>query len=207
MDTPPSSVSATGSLPAELVAELDAAATASLRDEVAAPGAIVGVRTPQGTWTAAYGEADPATGAPMEVGMHTRIGSITKTFTGTALLQLAQAGELSLDDTIGSYVDGVPNGDEITLRQLATMTSGVQSYTKVSAFTDEYFAAPETVFDADELITVGLDASPVFDPGEEFDYSNTNTLLLGKVIEQVSGLPLAEVFATRIIEPLGLANT
>lgn len=194
-------------LPDELVAELDAAAQASFERDVAAPGAIVGVRTPEGTWTAAYGLADPDRDEPMEVGMHTRIGSVTKTFTGTALMQLVEAGELSLDDTIDTYVADVPNGDRITLRQLANMTSGLQSYTKVTEFTDTYFAAPETVFDADELIEVGLDASPVFEPGEQFDYSNTNTLLLGKVIEEVTGRPLAEVFDEQIFEPLGLEHT
>jgi D-alanyl-D-alanine carboxypeptidase len=68
--------------------------------DAAAPGVIVGVRTPKGTWTAAYGIADPATQAPMRVGMHPRIGSVTKTVTGTVVMQLAQQGKLSLDDVI-----------------------------------------------------------------------------------------------------------
>ena len=63
------------------------------------PGPSSGVRTPAGTWTAAYGKADPAAGTPMAVGMHTRIGSVTKTFTGTVIMQLAEAGKLSLDDS------------------------------------------------------------------------------------------------------------
>lgn len=73
-----------------------------------APGAVVGVRTPQGTWTKAYGKADPKAGTLMTVGVHTRIGSVTKTFTGTVLMQLTHRGKLSLDDTIGRYVAGVP---------------------------------------------------------------------------------------------------
>ena len=138
---------------------LDAAARASFRD-AAAPGVIVGVRTPQGTWTEAYGIADPATQAPMQVGMHTRIGSVTKTFTGTVIMQLAQQGKLSLDDVIDKYVPGVPNGDRITLRMLADMTSGVASYTRSPKFTDVFFSRPETVFDPDELIAIGLAESP-----------------------------------------------
>jgi hypothetical protein len=108
-----------GQLPADRVSTLDAAARASFQ-LAAAPGAIVGVRTPDGTWTAAYGLADPTTGVPMTVDMHSRIGSVTKTFTGTLILQLAQDGRLKLTDTIDRYYHGVPNGDRITLNQLAT---------------------------------------------------------------------------------------
>jgi D-alanyl-D-alanine carboxypeptidase len=165
------------------------------------------VRTPQGTWTAAYGIADPATNAPMVVGMHTRIGSVTKTFTGTVIMQLAQQGKLSLDDVIDEYVPGVPNGNRITLRMLANMTSGVASYTRSPKFTDVFFTRPETVFNPDELIAIGLAVSPAFEPGARFDYSNTNTVLLGKVIEKVTARPVAEVFQEQVFAPLGLTST
>ena len=128
ISTQQSPTSITGTLPADLVGKLDAAAQSSFK-EAAAPGAIVGVRTPQGTWIKAYGEADPATGHRWTADMHTRIGSVTKTFTGTMIMQLAEQGQLSLDDPIDKYVPGVPNGDRITLRMLANMTSGVASYT------------------------------------------------------------------------------
>jgi D-alanyl-D-alanine carboxypeptidase len=121
--------STTAALPADLVVKLDAAAQSSFMD-AAAPGAIVGVRTPQGTWIKAYGDADPVAKAPMTDDMHTRIGSVTKTFTGTMIMQLAEQGKLSLDDTIDKYVAGIPNGDRVTLRMLANMTSGVASYTR-----------------------------------------------------------------------------
>lgn len=149
--TKPAPAMTTSSLPADLVAKLDAAAQSSFK-EAAAPGAIVGVRSPQGTWTDAYGIAEPSgvakpvTGKPMAVGMHTRIGSVTKTFTGTAIMQLVQQGKVSVDDPIDKYVPGVPNGDKITLRQSANMTSGVASYTKSTKFTDRLFARPETIF-------------------------------------------------------------
>jgi len=200
--TPP----ATGPLPADLTAKLDAAAQSSFK-EAASPGAIVGVRSPQGTWTAAYGDADPANKTPMAVGMHTRIGSVTKTFTGTALLQLQQQGKLSLDDTIDKYVSGVPNGDRITLRMLADMTSGVASYTADKAFTDAYFADPQKTYTPDQLIAVGVAGSPIFEPGAKFNYSNTNTVLLGKVIEKVTGKPVGEVMQSGVMEPLGMKST
>jgi D-alanyl-D-alanine carboxypeptidase len=204
--TKPTDVMLTGTLPAELVAKLDAAARRSFK-EAAAPGIIVGVRTSAGTWTAAYGKADPVAGTPMEVGMHTRIGSVTKTFTGTVIMQLAEASKLSLDDPIEKYVPGVPNGSRISLRMLANMTSGVASYTRSTKFTDTYFAKPETIFTPDRLLAVGIGESPIFEPGARFDYSNTNTILLGMVIEKVTGKPVGDVFKAMVFDRLGLKNT
>ncbi len=197
---------ATTPLPAELAARLQAALEASF-SETATPGAIVGVRTPAGQWQAAIGKADPAKGTPMAIGMHTRIGSLTKTFTGTMILQLVGDGKLSLDDTISKYVAGVPNGDRITILQLADMTSGVASYTMSTEFTDQYFAHPEQVFKPDALLAAGFSKSPLFEPGARFDYSNTNFILLGKVIEKVTGGTVTDQFKARILEPLGLTNT
>jgi len=193
-------------LPAELAAKLDAAARAAL-PHTAAPGVIVGVVTPSGTWKAAYGVADPAAGTAMTVDTHTRIGSVTKTFTGTAVMQLAEAGKLSLDDTIQKYVSGIPNGDRITLRQLADMTSGIASYTRSAKFQDVLFSKPETIFTPKELLAIGVAESPLFEPGASFDYSNTNTILLGMVIEQVTGKPVGQVFKELIFDPLKLENT
>lgn len=196
----------TGALPAELVAQLDAAARKSFA-QASTPGAVVGVRTPAGTWTKAYGVADPKTDTPMAVGVHTRIGSITKTFTGTVIMQLAEQGKLSLDDPISRYVPGVPNGAQITLRQLADMTSGVASYTGDKEFTDIYFANPETIFTPEQLLKIGISDSPLFEPGTKFDYSNTNTVLLGMVIEKVTGQPVETVMGKQVLKPLKLANT
>jgi D-alanyl-D-alanine carboxypeptidase len=198
--------SSTGSLPADLVLQLDAAATAGLR-VAAAPGAIVGVRSPQGTWIKAYGEADPVAHVPMTTDMHTRVGSITKTFTGTLLLQLQEQGKVSLDDTIDTYVTGVPNGNVVSLRQLANMTSGVASYTRNEAFVDALSTNPQMVFTPEELLAYGLSQSPIFPPGAQFDYSNTNTILLGLVIEKVTGRPIGDVFKEQILDPLQLNNT
>lgn len=193
-------------LPEELATTLDAAARASF-GQASTPGAVVGVSSPEGTWTAAYGVAAPATGEPMEVGVRTRIGSVTKPFTATLILQLAEEGQLSLEDPIADYVQGIPNGEDITLRHLADMTSGVASYTRSTAFTDRFFADPETAFTPEELVAVGVSESPLFAPGEQFDYSNTNYILLGLVIEQVTGQSVGEVLEERIFDPLGLDET
>ncbi|KUG56355.1 serine hydrolase [Kocuria rosea subsp. polaris] len=193
-------------LPEELATTLDAAARASF-GQASAPGAVVGVSSPEGTWTAAYGVADPATGESMQVGVHTRIGSVTKPFTATLILQLAEEGQLALEDPVADYIEGIPNGERITLRQLANMTSGVASYTRSTRFTDRFFADPQQVFTPEELVAVGVSESPLFAPGEQFDYSNTNYILLGLVIEQVTDQPVGEVLEEQIFEPLDLDET
>ncbi len=195
----------TGKLPAGTVAALDAAARASFK-VAAAPGAIVGVQTPKGSWTSAYGYADPTIKTPMTTAMHMRIGSVTKTFTGTVLLQLAQQHKLSLDDPISKYFAGIPNGNAITLRMLSNMTSGIASY-YTEKFLTIYFGHPQTIFTPDQLIAYGVGASPIFAPGAKFNYSNTNTILLGKVIEKVTKEPIEQVFANQILTPLRLTNT
>jgi D-alanyl-D-alanine carboxypeptidase len=141
--------------------------------------------------------------------MYHRIGSVTKTFTATLLLQAAGDGLLSLDDTIDQYVKGVPNGDEITLRQLATMTSGVATYSenKKFDFDGDPGTDPYRVWEPEELAKIGIEDSPLFDPGTQFDYSNTNYVLLGLVLEQVTGKPIGELTREKIIEPLDLQDT
>src|SRR5690606_36330728 len=116
----------------------------------------------------AYGAANVETGEPMTIDTHTRVGSITKTFTGSAALLLEEAGLLSMDDTIEQYWEGIPNGDEITLLMLANMTSGIASYTLQDELSERLFTDPTRIFTAEELIEIGIDASPSFAPGEAF---------------------------------------
>ncbi|MCS5723463.1 beta-lactamase family protein [Herbiconiux sp. CPCC 203407] len=196
----------TSPMPEAATTAIDEAARQGFAD-AAAPGAIVAVQSPDGLFLQAYGTADPATGAPMTTDMHHRVGSISKTFTGTLLLQLVDEGEAGLDDPVSDYLEGVPNGDEVTLRMLADMSSGLASYTKDEAWQASFFGDPLKVWEPDELISTGLALPPVFAPGESFDYSNTNTLLIGKVIEKITGKTFDEVIDERIIEPLGLMNT
>jgi D-alanyl-D-alanine carboxypeptidase len=87
------------------------------------------------------------------------------------------------------------------------MTSGLASYTRSTAFTDVLFGEPATVWTPDQLLEIGLEESPIFEPGAQFDYSNTNTVLLGKVIEEVTGLPVEDVFKELVFDPLGLDET
>jgi D-alanyl-D-alanine carboxypeptidase len=187
-------------------ADLDAALKKSFR-ESDAPGVVAAVQTPDYTWVRALGVADRASKEPMTPEVHHRIGSVTKTFTATLLLQAQAEGLLSLDDTIDQYVKGVPNGDKITLRQMANMTSGIASYTENDQWGKEVFADPNRVWKPEELAQVGIKDSPLFDPGTEWFYSNTNYVLLGLVLEKVTGKPIGDLYREQIIEPLGLKNT
>jgi D-alanyl-D-alanine carboxypeptidase len=203
----PTPAPAPPSFPPATTAAIDKAISSTL-SAFNAPGAIVGISIPgRGTYVVAKGVADVATGEPMQVDDHMRIGSVTKSFTGTVLLQLVAEGKVGLDDPVSKYLDFVPNGQNITLRMLADMTAGLFNYTELSSFDDAVVANPERNWTSRELADYGLGAKPYFDPGKGFHYSNTNTVLLGMVIERVTKQDIASVFQTKSFEPLGLTET
>ena len=195
-----------GGLDPVLKKSLDAAFEKSF-EQSRVPGAIAAIRTPEGTWVSTLGVANKASGKPMRAKMHHRIGSVTKTFTATLLLKADAQGLLSLDDTIDQYVKGVPNGDEITLRQMANMSSGIASYTADEQWANELLSGPHRVWKPEELAQIGIKDSPLFDPGTEWFYSNTNYTLLGLVLEKVTDKPIGDLYREQIIEPLGLQET
>ena len=168
---------------------------------------VAAVQTPENTWMGTLGVADLASEEPMTPDVHQRIGSVNKTFTVSLLLQAEAEGLLSLDDTIDQYIEGVPNGDEITLRQMADMTSGIASYTFNEQFQDAIFSDPQRIWTPEEVVQIGIEDSPAFDPGTEFQYSNTNTVLLGLVLQQATGKPIGDLYREGITEPLGLRET
>ncbi|MBS1699572.1 MAG: beta-lactamase family protein [Actinobacteria bacterium] len=200
------SPSATGSTapPAEaatLQRALDDARTA-----IGFPGAIARVITPDGTWTGSTGTARTGGSAAPTPSDHTRIGSLTKTMTATILLQLVGEKKVSLDDPISRYVPGLPNGDA-TLRQLADMTSGIPSYTLDPQITQTYLDDPSKPWTPAELLD-GVRTLPAsFPTGTGWQYSNSNYIALGAVIEKVTGESLADVFQHRIFDPLGMASS
>ncbi|MCQ4151625.1 MULTISPECIES: serine hydrolase domain-containing protein [Rhodococcus] len=171
------------------------------------PGAMVGIWGPDGNYVKVAGVSDTATKAPMETDFYHRIGSVTKTFTVTALLQLVDEGKIGLDDPISKYVDGVMEGDAISLRQLAGMRSGLVAYTTSEQFVMDVLSDPRRSFTSEELFGYVKDLPLQIRPGTTVDYSNTNTLLLGMVIEKVTGSTLSEVIDTKITTPLGMEHT
>ncbi|WP_226949787.1 serine hydrolase domain-containing protein [Rhodococcus rhodochrous] len=189
------------------MAELESTVEQLMRDN-AIPGAVIQISSPdRGDWTGTFGTSTLDTDDPISADDHFRIGSNTKTMTVTAILQLAQEGRLSLDDTISKYIEGVPNGDTITIAQLAEMRSGLYSYTFDPGFNATLDREPEKAWTQEELLQIAFSQPVNFPPGEQFEYSNTNTVLLGLVVEELTGMPVAEAFDERIFAPLGLANT
>ncbi|MDW5598401.1 serine hydrolase domain-containing protein [Conexibacter stalactiti] len=175
--------------------------------ETWAPGVIAGVWVGDRGWTAARGTADRATGARATLTDHTRIGSVTKTFTGTLVLQLVDEGRVRLDDTIERWFPTLAGAGGITIRDLGTMASGIASYSLDPTIAGRYLARPQTVFTPAELIAAAAGLPRDFAPGHGFRYSNTNFVMLGQIVEQVTGRPLAEVMRTKLFAPLGMRHT
>lgn len=195
-----------GELPDALQLELQQALENTVA-EYEVPGAVVGVWIPgAGTWTAAVGVADIAADTASDVDLQWPLRSVTKSFTVTLILQLVDEGAVDLDDTIDRFVDGVTDGDEITLRQLANMSSGNADYTD-DAFVAAFSADPERLFTLDELNRFVLGEPARFAPGAEHVYTNANTNLLGAVVEEVTGMPFGEAVQERILDRLDLTDT
>lgn len=202
----------------EIINELDAELEV-LFEQIGAPGILVGLYVPGvGTWERSMGVSNLETQAPFDFDMHVRIGSVTKTFTTQLILMLQDRALLSLDDPISMYIDDIPNGDEITLRNLGNMTSGLVSYTFDEMFQESLFTNPQQTWIPQELIDIGVSATntecpvedpppPCFEPGNGWSYSNTNTVLLGLVIEEVTDQSYGEVLKELILDPLGLSET
>lgn len=170
------------------------------------PGVIARVISPAGIWTGTAGTAVQGQDRPITAADHTRIGSLTKTMTATILLQLVQDARVSLDDPIGKYVPDAPNGNA-TVRQVADMTSGIPSYTLSDAFTQRFFADPGYDWPPTELVDAAKSLPPAFAPGAGWQYSNTNYVLLGLLIERVLRQPIRDVFDERIFRPLGMDDS
>jgi CubicO group peptidase (beta-lactamase class C family) len=186
----------------ELKAKVDAAAEQVLK-ETGVPSAEVGiVAGGKVVMTAAYGEAriDPAVKATPE--MKYPIGSISKQFTATAILLLQQDGKLSLDDTVSRWFPELTRANEVTVREILSHTSGYEDYAP------QDYTIPLWVQPADPLKLVHLWAEkPLdFDPGTQWQYSNTNFVLAALIVQKASGMPYWKFMETRVIEPLGLKH-
>ena len=158
-------------------------------------------------WKGSFGLADKGALEPMTLAHYVRIGSITKTFTGVAILQLVDRGKISLDDPINKYVKNVPQGDKITLRLLGNMRSGLPNYSENKDFDSVAIADPGKRWKREELLKIAFSSPNMFEPNTDYYYSNTNTVLLGMVIEKVTGKQFAEYFNQNIFAPLNLVNT
>ncbi|GAA0626633.1 serine hydrolase domain-containing protein [Kribbella sandramycini] len=183
----------------------------ALVDGPSFPGAIATVRDRRGhvrTYTAGVG--DLATKAPVPKASRVRIGSNTKTFTSVVVLQLAGEGKVGLDSPVEKYLPGMVRGDgidgrKITVRQLLQHTSGIPDYDEM--LVDGYPAMQHVYWEPREMVDVALGKKALFPPGKGWEYSNTNYILAGLLIQKVTGRPIAEEITKRVIEPAGLRDT
>ncbi|MFI5804543.1 serine hydrolase domain-containing protein [Streptomyces sp. NPDC051561] len=188
-----------------------------LKDGV--PGVVARAEGPGGSrpWTATAGVGNLTTKQKRSTQDRFRVGSLTKTFTATVVLQLEAEGRLSLDDRVEKWLPGVVRGHghdgaKITLRQLLQHTSGVFDYTSDPEFGEERMGAGflEHRYDsltARQLVKVALGHAPAFEPGAKWQYSNTNYILAGMVIEKATGRSYESEISRRILRPLALRAT
>lgn len=175
--------------------------------ELLVPGAVVLVRTPAEEYVQAFGTRTIGQDDPVTIDDNFRIGSNTKTMSGTVLLQLVQEGLISLDDPVSKYREDIPNGENITISMLLDMTSGLHNYSELESFNKIMDDDPGRAWQPEELLAIGIAEPPYFAPGEGFHYSNTNTVLFALIAEQLTGKPLEALFTERIFMPLGLKHT
>lgn len=180
-----------------------------------AVGVLAAVTTPHGTRTVRAGVADVTTGRQVPLNAEFRIDSVTKSFVATVVLQLVGEGRLSLDDTVAHWLPGVVEGNgndgtRITVRELLRMTSGVPDYVRdipVLASVEGYYANRFRTYTPDQLVAMAMRHPPTFPPGTSASYSNTNYVLLGMIINRVTGHSWAHEVNERIITPLDLRHT
>jgi D-alanyl-D-alanine carboxypeptidase len=190
------------------------AALDSLRAAGGLPGATLGVALADGrTLALATGWADTARRIPMTPAARLLQGSVGKTYVAAVALQLVQEGRLALDDPISRYLGRepwfgrLPNADGITLRHLMQHTSGLVRYEFNPAATAIFRAEPFKVWTPEERLAFLFDTKAAFAPGTGWDYSDTNYIVLGMIIEHVTGRAYYDELRERILGPLGLAST
>ncbi|MBG6064391.1 serine hydrolase domain-containing protein [Micromonospora ureilytica] len=194
--------------------EADRGALQKRLDEVVAAGAVgalAEVRDEHGLWRGASGVAELGEPRPVPLGGRFRVGSTTKTFLATVVLQLVDEGSLRLDDTVDRWLPGVvPDGHRITVRQLLNHTSGLYDYLRTLPLPPkpEFLNNRWRTWSPAELVQRAVANPPVFDPpGSAFAYSNTAYLLLGQIVEEVTGQSYGEEIKRRVIKPLRLCDT
>jgi D-alanyl-D-alanine carboxypeptidase len=180
---------------------------AQVLEETGVPSASVAiVKGGKLAYTHAFGSARLATAAdpavPATPAMRYSVGSISKQFTAAAILMLQEDGKLSIDDPVGKYVPGLTRGNEVTIRQILSHTSGYQDY-----WPEDYVMTPMLAPESAQQILDTWARKPLdFEPGTQWQYSNTNYVIAGRIVESVTGQPLMELLTRRIFRPLGMTS-
>ena len=193
-----------------LAAELQQILDATVADGFI-PGAVLAVQIPgHEPWSGASGLADRQRHLPMEPNTRVRIASISKIFTAVVVLQLVEEGRIALDAPMTTWLpDLVPNGDAITVHQLLNHTTGLYDFVEDRHFISRGYRDPDRIWDPRELVAYAAQFRPAFAPGtpDAWDYSSTNYVILGMIVEQVTGNSLGHEMHQRIFAPLHLEST
>lgn len=185
-----------------LLEELDA--HSQRRDDVGLQAAVL---LDDGTaWRGVTGNADHADNVPLSFDSQLYVGSVTKLFTSALTLRYVDRGMVELDDTIDEWVDLAYAGS-VTVRMLLNHTSGIPNYTEDAWFIARYFGQPTRRWQPSELIEPVKDAPPKFEPGSRHEYSNTNYVLLGTILERVTGTAYSDLLAGLVRDELGYSRT
>lgn len=188
---------------AALAARIDADVAAALRRYTIPGATILVVNGDRVVYSRAFGYSDLEEHRRAATDSHYEIGSITKQLTAAAIVQLSEAGKLQLDATVATYIPTAPHASEITLRQLLTQMSGLPDYLDGPDI-DEAEKKPATF----EALMARIAGKPLaFAPGSSWAYSNTNYIILGKIIEVVSGARYDDYIARHFLKPLGMSET
>jgi D-alanyl-D-alanine carboxypeptidase len=187
---------------AALAAKIDSIATQALQITGVPSASVAVVTHGRLAYANAYGAAklEPRVAATPD--MRYAIGSVSKQFTAAAILLLQQEGKLSIDDPVSKFIPGLTRGNEVTVRQLLSHTSGYQDFWPQDYVMPMMLSATTPQSIADRWGKQPLD----FDPGSRWQYSNTNYTLAGMVVEKASGMPFFPFLSTRILQPLGLTS-
>jgi D-alanyl-D-alanine carboxypeptidase len=173
--------------------------------EVGSPGLAAAVKLPDGSvWYGTDGVLWPG-GPKVTPDTPFAWGSITKTFVAALTLRAVSTGQLDLDQTIDAWLPQIPDSDAITVRMLLAHRSGIFDYFQSKAYPKLVFERPTHAWTTDEILA--LTGPRAFAPGKGFNYSNTNYVLLGLILEQLSGQPLATLIHDQLLAPLGMDDT
>jgi D-alanyl-D-alanine carboxypeptidase len=189
-------------LPADTAAKVDAAAEKVLKDTGVPSASVAIVKDGKVVYTHAYGLAhlQPDVAATPDIAYP--IGSISKQFTATAMLILQQEGKLSVDDSVAKYFPTLTRANDITIRHLLTMTSGYEDYAPQDYTIPIWLKPVDPKAIVMEWATKPLD----FEPGTQYQYSNTNFVLAALIVEKVSGEPFAKFLREHVLKPAGLKD-
>ena len=189
-------------LPSATASHVDALVQKALSETSAPSASIAVVKDGQIAYVKAYGNArlDPPT--PSRPDARYPIGSVSKQFMAGCVLLLAQNGKLSLDDPVSKYLPSLTRANEVTIRELLSHTSGYQDYYPLD-YVAPFMQQPVT---AEGILDRWAKKALDFEPGAEWQYSNTNYVAAGRIVEIVSGMPAFAFLKSRILDPLGMAS-